>query len=69
MENLDDQVYTVDVAKEARQKIYESFGINTELLWRIKRENSKDLEDILVDTMKQQNDFLKKLHNYIKKHE
>ncbi len=64
-----DQINTIDVAKEAQQKIYESFGINIDLLWGIKKENQKDIEDTLVDTLKQQNDLLKKLHNYIKKHE
>ncbi len=63
-----DQVNTIDIAKEAQQKIYESYGINIELLWRVKG-NEKDLEDALVDTLKQQNDLLKKIHNYIKGHE
>lgn len=69
MQKEEDKIDTVDVAKEARQKIYESFGLSSELLWRIKREGPKELEDIIVDTMKQQNDLLKRLHIYIKKHE
>ncbi len=65
MKNSDMPAETVDLAIETRQKIYESFGVSSELLWRVKRDGPKDLEDILVDTMKQQGDLLKKLQEYI----
>ncbi len=60
MNELEKSRNTVDVARESQLKLFELFGINSELLWRIKKEG-KDIDKIIVDTMKQQNELLLKL--------
>lgn len=60
MNKLENSRNTVDVARESQLKLFELFGINSELLWRIKKEG-KNIDKIIIDTMKQQNELLLKL--------